>query len=282
MTTNRSEPGIGGAYTLLGVAPGATPEEIKRAYRRLAFDLHPDRHPQASPAERQALAGRFAAVASAYDQIKDGKAPPPPYAPGAPYAKPPPGTNDRYSPYAVCGACGHLGWCHARGPCIACIILGTRCQGPWSAPEPQPKPKTCHTDGHCLRCRASVTRSNDLCDCPCHPRRQHRPPQPAPSVKKIPWYHLSLSRGRERLGNTKQFRQALRGLRQHCGRGRRVISAVELIYGPGSRTGTWYDVSPETAAALNEKRVDWRGFPPDPEPKGWRAPAHMRQRKQSR
>ena len=32
------------ALTLLGVSPAAGPMEIHRAYRRLAFESHPDRH----------------------------------------------------------------------------------------------------------------------------------------------------------------------------------------------------------------------------------------------
>ncbi len=57
------------AYALLGLIPGATPEQIKSAYRRLARELHPDVHPQASAVERNALATRFAAIHAAYRRI---------------------------------------------------------------------------------------------------------------------------------------------------------------------------------------------------------------------
>ncbi|MER3603711.1 MAG: molecular chaperone DnaJ, partial [Thermus sp.] len=32
-------------YAILGVSKDATQEEIKRAYRRLALEYHPDKHP---------------------------------------------------------------------------------------------------------------------------------------------------------------------------------------------------------------------------------------------
>ncbi|HVO30227.1 MAG TPA: J domain-containing protein [bacterium] len=45
-------------YSLLGVAPSASEDEIKRAYRRLAVELHPDRNPSAED--------RFKNITAAY------------------------------------------------------------------------------------------------------------------------------------------------------------------------------------------------------------------------
>ncbi len=57
------------AYTLLGVERDADAAEIRRAFRRLARELHPDRHPEATDTERRALAVKFAQVAAAYQAL---------------------------------------------------------------------------------------------------------------------------------------------------------------------------------------------------------------------
>jgi molecular chaperone DnaJ len=57
-------------YTLLGVSRSANEDEIKKAYRQLARELHPDRH-VASPAEAEANEERFKLVNRAYEVLKD-------------------------------------------------------------------------------------------------------------------------------------------------------------------------------------------------------------------
>lgn len=54
------------AWHVLGLAPGADADAIKRAYRRLARATHPDLHPGASADEKRALEVRFAAITEAY------------------------------------------------------------------------------------------------------------------------------------------------------------------------------------------------------------------------
>jgi curved DNA-binding protein CbpA len=53
-------------YALLGVEPQATAEEIKRAYRKLVFQYHPDRNPN----NRQA-AEKLKQVMAAYDVLSN-------------------------------------------------------------------------------------------------------------------------------------------------------------------------------------------------------------------
>src|SRR3954471_6936370 len=52
-------------YAVLGLARGATDNEIKRAYRRLARDLHPDVNPEPGAKER------FQEVNRAYQALTD-------------------------------------------------------------------------------------------------------------------------------------------------------------------------------------------------------------------
>jgi DnaJ-class molecular chaperone len=55
-------------YTTLGVARTATPDEIKRAYRRLAKEWHPDRHP---PHKRKEVEDKFKGIAEANEVLSD-------------------------------------------------------------------------------------------------------------------------------------------------------------------------------------------------------------------
>lgn len=57
------------AYELLGVKPDATREEIKSAFRRLAFVVHPD----VSVLEKAEAEARFKALTEAYETIKSAK-----------------------------------------------------------------------------------------------------------------------------------------------------------------------------------------------------------------
>ncbi len=53
-------------YEVLGVARNATPDEIRRAYRRKAFEYHPDRNPDDPEA-----AEKFRLAAEAYEVLSD-------------------------------------------------------------------------------------------------------------------------------------------------------------------------------------------------------------------
>jgi curved DNA-binding protein CbpA len=55
-------------YALLGVPRDATPEEIKRAHRRLALRWHPDKNPGNKQAEE-----RFKEIGEAYRVLSDAR-----------------------------------------------------------------------------------------------------------------------------------------------------------------------------------------------------------------
>lgn len=53
-------------YEVLGVSKGATAEEIKKAYRKIALQYHPDRNPGDKEAEE-----KFKEAAEAYDVLSN-------------------------------------------------------------------------------------------------------------------------------------------------------------------------------------------------------------------
>ena len=60
-------------YEVLGLAKGATPEEIKKAYRKLSLKWHPDKHVNDSEKEKKEAEEKFKEIAEAYAVLSDEK-----------------------------------------------------------------------------------------------------------------------------------------------------------------------------------------------------------------
>ena len=58
------------AYSVLGVSPSATDEEVKAAYRRMAMKNHPDKVATLGPEVQKAAEEKFKQVQQAYETIK--------------------------------------------------------------------------------------------------------------------------------------------------------------------------------------------------------------------
>ena len=53
------------AYEVLGLEPGATPSEIKKAYHKLSRQHHPDKNPQ----DPKGAAEKMTAINNAYEKL---------------------------------------------------------------------------------------------------------------------------------------------------------------------------------------------------------------------
>ena len=58
------------AYSVLGISPSATDDEVKSAYRRMAMKNHPDKVATLGPEVQKAAAEKFRQVQEAYETIK--------------------------------------------------------------------------------------------------------------------------------------------------------------------------------------------------------------------
>lgn len=58
-------------YSVLGIAPHATVNDIKTAYRQMAMKYHPDRHQSSAPNVKKQAEDKFKQVTEAYEVLSD-------------------------------------------------------------------------------------------------------------------------------------------------------------------------------------------------------------------
>jgi DnaJ like chaperone protein len=61
---------VSSAYTVLGISPNTTDDEVRTAYRRMAMKNHPDKVATLGPDVQKAAAEKFRQVQEAYEAIK--------------------------------------------------------------------------------------------------------------------------------------------------------------------------------------------------------------------
>ena len=58
-------------YSILGVQPGASREDIKRAYRKKMLSCHPDKHHNSPEYVKEQAAKEYQSVSAAYEKLQD-------------------------------------------------------------------------------------------------------------------------------------------------------------------------------------------------------------------
>ena len=60
-------------YEVLGLSKDATPDDIKKKYRKLSLQWHPDKHVNDSEKEKKEAEEKFKEIAEAYAVLSDEK-----------------------------------------------------------------------------------------------------------------------------------------------------------------------------------------------------------------